>query len=389
MPAGPDRRDLLQKIFSSYFGRLNLKATRPDSQVRERALRNALKGSVSRLLDAPRFSAGVVNNRDLTWKGRTRNETLPVDVAMEEAPEHDAFKEAVADVASSQDWSSVGYDPRYRTIRRLTEQEELRFVALAKVGDGFAQQKLIVHHLPLLKTVARRYANKGLALSELVNEGTFGLVRAIERFDLGRELRFGTYAKWWIRDAIEQALLKQSRMIRTPGHVVRSMREQQRNEAQDEPWVLEYNTRLGDTEAETILMMWEDDFAEVALRTATGSIEGMALHWRDGCAVSIAVAPKGYPDDPVKTPISLPFPGNESVKCFGSIIRRDDKGQFTTGPGRVACVTAVANDATACRKRAYDAARSLDKHGRLHYRRDIALELELTGESGSAAREAA
>lgn len=234
MPPGPDHRHWMRLLLSSAVGRLNIAITRPADQTRQKVMRDALKGSVTRLLDAPRFSTGVVNNGDLTWKGRNVKPRPEAEPVSEEGPEYELYKEQVSEeAASGQDWSSVGYDPRYRTIRRLNEQEELRFVALAKVGDRFAQQKLVVHHLPLLKMVARRYAGKGLALSELVNEGTFGLVRAIERFDLGRELRFGTYARWWIRDAMEQALLKQSRMIRLPGHVVRNMREQQRAEEQE------------------------------------------------------------------------------------------------------------------------------------------------------------
>lgn len=234
MSSGPDHRHWMKLLLTSAVGRLDMVLTRPAPPSRQKVLRDALKGSVTRLLDAPRFSAEVVNSNDLTWKGRTVKQRVEKEEPAEEGPEYELFKEQVAEEsASGQDWSAVGYDPRYRTIRRLSEQEELRFVALAKVGDRFAQQKLVVHHLPLLKMVARRYAGKGLALSELVNEGTFGLVRAIERFDLGRELRFGTYARWWVRDAMEQALLKQSRMIRLPGHVVRSMREQQRNEDQE------------------------------------------------------------------------------------------------------------------------------------------------------------
>lgn len=228
MQANPERRSLLNLICSSCFGRLNIKTTRADKIDRQKALRDALRSSVSRLLDAPRFSLALVSNRDLTWKGRNHKES-----EIEQAPVQDLSGDSPLEDAAAQDWSSVGYDPKYRTIRRLNEQEELRYVALAKVGDRFAQQKLVVHHLPLLKLVARRYANRGLALSELVNEGTFGLVRAIDRFDLGRDLRFGTYAKWWIRDAMEQALLKQSRIIRLPGHVVRSMREQHRAEEQE------------------------------------------------------------------------------------------------------------------------------------------------------------
>lgn len=230
MQSGDDRRNFFQLLSASCFGRLNLKATRKEASGRDKMLRNALKGSVGRLLEAPRFSQAVISNRDLTWKGRG-SETPVAEAPSDDIAALGAGDEASAGSAFDKDWSAVGYDPKYRTIRRLSSQEELRFVALAKAGDRFAQQKLILHHLPLLKMIARRYAGKGLALSELVNEGIFGMVRAIERFDMARELRFGTYAKWWIRDSVEQALLKQSRMIRLPAHIVRGMREQQRNEA--------------------------------------------------------------------------------------------------------------------------------------------------------------
>jgi len=228
MQGNPDRRRLLNLMCSSCFGRLDKALALVERGKRQKALRNALRGSVSRLLEAPRFSLTLIGNGDLSWKGTHAGDDDLVAGTGAESAALEAT--AVIDDAAAHDWSAVGYDPKYRTIRRLGGQEELRYVALAKVGDGFAQQKLIVHHLPLLKLVARRYAGRGLALSELVNEGMFGLVRAIDRFDLARELRFGTYAKWWIRDAMEQALLKQGRLIRLPGHVVRSMRERHQAE---------------------------------------------------------------------------------------------------------------------------------------------------------------
>lgn len=148
-------------------------------------------------------------------------------------------------------------------------------------------------------------------------------------------------------------------------------------DAQGEPWVLEYNTRLGDTEAETILTMWEDDLADVAWQAATGSVEHLKLSWRKGWAVSVALTPPAYPGgDIVLTPIALPFPEHPRVKVYGSIIRQNDAGQYTTGPGPVACVSAFAPDIATCRQSAYEVARLIDKEGYLHYRTDIALEAE-------------
>jgi len=213
------------------------------ASLRDRALRLMLKSSVTRLLDTPLFTLGLTSTSDLTWQGVRADKaaaSMSAPAEVDEDPEVDhengelqAFVEDSAH--TTQNWSEVGYEPRYRTIKRLSAQEELRFVVLAKVGDRFARQKLTVHYLPLLLAVARRYRHQGLSLSELVNEGTFGLVRAIERFDLARKLRFGTYAKWWMRDAIEQALANQGRLVRLPTHVMRALRGRERLNDPDDP----------------------------------------------------------------------------------------------------------------------------------------------------------
>lgn len=157
-------------------------------------------------------------------------------------------------------------------------------------------------------------------------------------------------------------------------------------DAQGEPWVLEYNTRLGDTEGETILTMWEDDLSQVALQAASGSIANLSLNWRKGWAVSLTLAPQGYPGNSVRTPIDLPFPAERGVKCYGSIVRQSIDGRYTTGPGPVACVTVHAPDIATCRKLAYETAHRIDKDGLLHYRKDIALELEAPTATAPAAR---
>lgn len=149
-------------------------------------------------------------------------------------------------------------------------------------------------------------------------------------------------------------------------------------DASGEPWVLEYNTRLGDTEGETIMTMWEDDLAQVAWEATTGSVEHLRLNWRKGWAVSITLAPRGYPDGEVTpTPISLPFPERAGVKCYGSIIRQNEEGAYSTSTmGPTACVSAFAPDIASCRRIAYETAALVDYRRHLHYRRDIALEVD-------------
>lgn len=223
-----------------------------DAGLGERALHDALKRSIARLLETRALSQGVIGAADLTWKGkkvRDADEESDETGDLSDAANFELDEKSPGLEKHREDWSSVGYDPKYRNINRLTEHDELRFVALAKVGDRFATEKLILHHLPLLKMVARRYAEKDLSLSEMVNEGVFGLVKAIDRFDSERKVRFGTYAKWWIRDAIEQALLRQGRLIRLPGHVVRLQNERRRAGMQVEAEGVPHADGLGHDES--------------------------------------------------------------------------------------------------------------------------------------------
>jgi len=184
-----------------------------------------LTRNVSRLLDAPALSRALLTRRDLSWKGSAASQPDSAKNAGQSQAAGDIDHSALSAQWESQPVLSIN------SIRRLDVHEELRFILMAKAGDRFAQHKLIVHHLPLLKMIAKRYQKGGLALEELINEGTFGLARAIERFDVSRKVRFGTYAKWWIRDALEQSLINQGRLIRLPRHVVQDHKKQKHAEA--------------------------------------------------------------------------------------------------------------------------------------------------------------
>lgn len=142
-----------------------------------------------------------------------------------------------------------------------------------------------------------------------------------------------------------------------------------------EPWVLEYNTRMGDTEGETILMLLDDDFSDVVKQAATGSVKDLSLKWRDGYAVSVAVSPPGYPCNIVDTPVHIPFPQSDDVMCFGSIIKFSRTTGFHSGLGRLACVTGFASNAAECRSKVYESVKRLDRDGLFFTRSDIAVEL--------------
>ena len=104
-------------------------------------------------------------------------------------------------------------------IPRLTREEEQALGRWIRAGDEQAKARLVEANLRLVVQVARRYANRGLPLPDLIEEGNLGLLRAVEKYEPERGTRFSTYAVWWIRQAIVRALANQARTIRLPVHV--------------------------------------------------------------------------------------------------------------------------------------------------------------------------
>ncbi len=166
-----------------------------------------------------------------------------------------------------------------RKVRFLSPREEVALAKRIERGDLRAKQLMVEANLRLVISVAKHYRNRGLPFLDLIQEGSLGVLRAAEKFDYRRGLKFSTYAVWWIRQAIVRALADKSRAIRIPVHLVEKLnliaRTEQALEAtlRREPTLAEVAAETG-LPARDVLAIKRSAQAPVSLEKPAGDEDG-------------------------------------------------------------------------------------------------------------------
>ncbi len=146
------------------------------------------------------------------------------DTADAAAPQPDRRKKVEVDLTVEPSLDSLRlYLRSIGRVNLLTAEQEVSLARQIERGDMAAKQRMIEANLRLVVSIAKSYLGRGLTFLDLIQEGSMGLIRAVEKFDYRRGYKFSTYATWWIRQAVTRAIADKGRTIRIPVHMVEKL----------------------------------------------------------------------------------------------------------------------------------------------------------------------
>jgi RNA polymerase primary sigma factor len=180
----------------------------------------------------------------------------------------------------------------------LTAAQEVSLAKRVERGDLEAKQVMIQSNLRLVVSIAKNYRNQGLPFLDLIQEGTLGLIRAVEKFDWRRGFKFSTYATWWIRQAVARALADKARTIRMPVHIVERL--QKMNRAERSLWtVLGREPTLEEIADEANLTVQQVNEVRAAAR-ASSSLDAPVGEAEDATLGDFVAADEMLPEERVE-----------------------------------------------------------------------------------------
>jgi len=180
----------------------------------------------------------------------------------------------------------------------LTAAQEVALAKRVERGDLDAKQVMIQSNLRLVVSIAKNYRNQGLPFLDLIQEGTLGLIRAVEKFDWRRGFKFSTYATWWIRQAVARALADKARTIRMPVHIVERL--QKMNRAERSLWtVLGREPTLEEIADEANLTVQQVNEVRAAAR-ASSSLDAPVGEAEDATLGDFVAADEPLPEERVE-----------------------------------------------------------------------------------------